>query len=281
MTVERLGALELKVDGLYASVDALDVHLPIVLNAIASTNGTARILTRETRQRLDELTKATWEGDDAVRAEFRPHIETLAWLTQRVETIRAEMMHELRYGQSHDTASIETKIVSDAHLTDADIRLNLGAGHIAIDGFVNVDMRELPGIDVVAPIENLPFEPGTIAEIFSSHTVEHFPEQELRRKLLPYWIGLLRPGGVFRAIVPDLEAMTKAYTNGELSFETLRAVTYGGQEYEGDFHFTGFTPESMSRLLVDSGLKQPTIIASGRPNGDCLEFEISAVKPHS
>ena len=92
---------------------------------------------------------------------------------------------------------------------------------------------------------------------------------------------MLRPGGTFRAIVPDLEAMTKAYANGETSFETLRAVTYGGQEYEGDFHFTGFTPESMSKLLVQSGLQQPEVIASGRPNGDCLEFEISAVKPSS
>ncbi len=84
---------------------------------------------------------------------------------------------------------------------------------------------------------------------------------------------------MFRAIVPDLEAMTTAYAKGEMSFEVLRSILYGGQEYEGDFHFTGFTPDSMSSLLVDSGLHKPTVIASGRPNGDCLEFEISAVKP--
>jgi hypothetical protein len=90
---------------------------------------------------------------------------------------------------------------------------------------------------------------------------------------------LLKAVGVFRAIVPDLEAMTTAYAKGEMKFEVLRSVMYGGQEYEGDFHFTGFTPDSMSSLLVDSGLQQPTVIARGRPNGDCLEFEISATKP--
>jgi hypothetical protein len=130
-------------------------------------------------------------------------------------------------------------------------------------------------------VDGLPFEPGAVTEIFSSHTVEHFPEEQLRRRLLPYWIGLLKPGGTFRAIVPDLEAMTKAYTNGELTFEILRNVIYGGQEYDGDFHYTGFTPDSLAALLVECGLERATVIASGRPNGDCLEFEISAVKPTS
>jgi hypothetical protein len=305
--MERLTSLELKADGL---LQGLDAHMPAVLNAIASSNGTARLLARETQglrqriddvgqrihdvgqriddvgqrihdvgQRIDDVGQAIWAGDEAVREELRPHIQTLAWLLQRVETVRAEMMHELRYGQSHEAAKIEPKVINAEHLNDDDIRLNLGAGHIAIEGFVNVDMRELPGIDVVAPIDDLPFEPGTIAEIFSSHTIEHFPEQDLRRRLLPYWVGLLKPAGTFRAIVPDLEAMTKAYVNGEMTFEILRAVTYGGQEYEGDFHFTGFTPDSMSSLLVECGLERPKVTASGRPNGDCLEFEISATKP--
>jgi hypothetical protein len=288
----RLTAVQMKVDGL---AQALDSHMPAVLNAIASTNGTARILSRETdglrtliarvseetSRGLESIGPTIWSGDEAVRDELRPHVETIAWLLQRVETIRAEMMHELRYGQAHEAITAEPKIINDAHLGDDEIRLNIGAGHIAIDGFVNVDMRELPGIDVVAPIDALPFEPGSIAEIFSSHTVEHFPEQELRRRLIPYWVGMLKPGGTFRAIVPDLEAMSKAYANGEMTFEVLRSVVYGGQEYEGDFHFTGFTPDSLAKLLVESGLEKPNVIASGRPNGDCLEFEISATKPSS
>jgi hypothetical protein len=299
-TVEHLR--QLQVPELQAAVRALEVHQPTVLNAIASANGTARLLARETdglrllitelsqtikeasektAERLNEIEPAIWAGDQAVRDDFGPHIDTLAWLLTRVETVRAEIMHELRYGPSREAVATEPKIINPGRLNDADIRLNLGAGHIAVDGFVNVDMRELPGIDVVAAIDSLPFEPGTVAEIFSSHTIEHFPEEQLRRKLLPYWIGLLRPGGNFRAIVPDLEAMTKAYSAGDMTFEVLRSVLYGGQEYEGDFHFTGFTPDSMCRLLVESGLEQPMVIAKGRPNGDCLEFEVSALKPSS
>ena len=56
-------------------------------------------------------------------------------------------------------------------------------------------------------------------------------------------------------------------------------MLYGGQEYEGDFHFTGFTPESLAALLRGAGFDDPAVIARGRPNGDCLEFEIAATRP--
>lgn len=300
LTVDRISDLELKVEQLYreffASVEAvrsMEAHQPTILNAIASTNGTTRLLARETSlvaaaseqtaRRLTKVETDLYVGDESVRQEMRPHIGTIGYLLQRVETIRAEMMHEFRYGaaKSGEGEEVETKIVSPEKLQTAELRINFGAGHIALEGFVNVDMRELPGIDVVAPVQALPFDPGSLTEIFSSHTIEHFPELELRRKLLPYWVGLLKAGGTFRAVVPDLEAMSKDYASGKISFEELRAVVYGGQEYEGDFHFTGFTPDSLAALLTEAGLEKPVVIAKGRPNGDCLEFEISASKPIS
>jgi len=193
------------------------------------------------------------------------------------------MLHELRYGRAtaSDPAPFEVKIVREGAL-DADqgpIRLNLGCGHIPLAGYVNIDMRELPGVDVVAPVDGVPVDSMTVEEIFSAHVLEHFPELELSRKLLPYWFSLLRPGGVFRAIVPDLASMIDQYQQGDIDFEALRLVAYGGQEYEGDFHFTAFTPESLGLLLTDAGFEDVDTLATGRPNGDCLEFEITARRP--
>lgn len=209
--------------------------------------------------------------------------ETLAWLVQRVETVRAEMMQELRYGQHHvgSYPTVETEIVNPAALVDdgEGIRVNLGCGHIPIEGYANVDMRKLPGVDIVALAQDLPFEPSSVAEIYSAHTLEHFPEAELERTLLPYWFSLLRPGGTFRVVVPDMESMISSFTSGELTFETLREVMYGGQEYGGDYHFNGFTTESLGFLLTNSGFKNVSVSASGRPNGACLEFEMVAERP--
>ena len=285
-TAERVADLErqmaearARVANAHDRLDRFDEYLPTLLNAITSANGTARLVMRE----IGEVRSTHADREETARrvAELRsdilPHIDTIKFLLQRVETVRAEMLHELRYG--HDTKEvIETKIVNEAALHQGELRLNLGAGHITIDGYVNVDMRELPGIDVVAPVDALPFETASITEIFSSHVLEHFAELELRRRLLPYWSSLLRAGGTFRAIVPDLDAMTQAYTKGELAFETLRSVVYGGQEYEGDFHFTGFTPDSLEALLLESGFHDVRIIDRARPNGDCLEFEIAATR---
>ena len=302
-----------QIAGMAHAIEQIERHQPAVLNAIASVNGTTRILRREFEavaqlateiERLRAHTDAahrsiegvyghikrleqdTATGDANVLAEISPHLDTLGWLVERVEMIRAEVMNELRYGQTGgaqpgEVGSLPARIVNPDALTSGSgaLRVNLGAGHIPLDGFVNVDVRELPGIDVVANVDDLPFEPGSVTEIFSAHTLEHFPHEELRRRLLPYWIGLLRPGGTLRAVVPDMDAMTIAYSKGTMPFDTLRSVAYGGQEYAGDFHFTGFTPATLSALFEEMGLVDATVVAEGRPNGDCLECEVVATRP--
>ena len=250
---------------LQARLAVIEGSQPMVLNAIASTNGVARKLARD------------------MQASMAPHERSIAYLLQRVEMVRAEMLYELRYGQAAGSAAnpgaFESKVINPAALEQPDVRLNLGSGHVPLEGFVNVDMRELPGVDVIALLDDLPVQEGSVAEIFSSHVLEHFPKEELTRRLLPYWRSLLRPGGMFRAVVPDIAAMASGYSSGTIGFETFREVLYGGQEYNGDTHYNGFSAAHLSSLLVDAGFEEVAIIAEGRPNGLCLEFEICAIAP--
>ena len=250
---------------LQARLAVIEGSQPMVLNAIASTNGVARKLARD------------------MQASMAPHERAIAYLLQRVEMVRAEMLYELRYGQAAGSAAnpsaFESKVINPAALEQPDVRLNLGSGHVPLEGFVNVDMRELPGVDVIALLDDLPVHEGSVAEIFSSHVLEHFPKEELTRRLLPYWRSLLRPGGMFRAVVPDIAAMASGYSSGTIGFETFREVLYGGQEYNGDTHYNGFSAAHLSSLLVDAGFEEVAIIAEGRPNGLCLEFEICAIAP--
>jgi len=209
-----------------------------------------------------------------------PLNDTVAWLTRRVETVRAEMLHELRYGRPRESTEIDVEVVNPASVESvARLRLNLGCGHIPLAGYVNVDMRKLPGVDVVAPLDAMPFEAESVGEIFSAHVLEHFPQVALERQLLPYWYSLLASGGEFRSVVPDVDAMIDQYRDGTISFESLREVVYGGQEYEGDFHHTAFTPESLTELLGAAGFVDVELIERARPNGACLEFELTARRP--
>jgi hypothetical protein len=292
----RLDALEQQLGALASKIAQIEAHQPAVLNAISSMSGASRIAMREigevrtqveaarqqfaeSSQALDEIRSTVYLGDDNVRDEMRPHIDTIGWLLQRVETIRAEIMFEMRYGRQPESAeSVETRIVNPQAIEARPLKLNVGAGHLPIEGYVNVDMRELPGIDVVGRADDLPFELGTVDEIFSSHTVEHFPLEFLKRQLLPYWHSVLKPGGELRTVAPDLEAMIADFERGETPFDTLRSVLYGGQEYEGDTHFTGFTPASFCELLLEAGFESATVDSRNRQNGDCKEFEITARK---
>lgn len=220
---------------------------------------------------------------DDIFASQNQHWKEIGRLWERLEFIRKELMFELKYNSPKNSLD-QTRFgrtLNEPKMQNAPetgVRLNLGSGHVPLKDFLNVDMRDVPGVDIISQVDDLPFGEGTVQEIFSAHVLEHFPQEELRRKLLPYWSSLLRDDGLFRAITPDAEAMISHLSAGTYSFEDFREVFFGGQEYEGDFHFNMFTPESLSSLLTEAGFRDIAIMDRGRKNGKCFEFEIKAVR---
>jgi predicted SAM-dependent methyltransferase len=84
--------------------------------------------------------------------------------------------------------TVEPKVLDEAKVEAmrGRLRLNVGSGSLAVDGYVNVDARAIDGVDVVADVADLPFDDGSVEEVRSSHVLEHFPEEELRRRVLPH-----------------------------------------------------------------------------------------------
>jgi hypothetical protein len=91
---------------------------------------------------------------------------------------------------------------------------------------------------------------------------------------------LLRPGGEITAVVPDADTMLAEHAAGRFTFDELRQVTFGDQEYEGDFHFTMFSHESIVAVLREAGFDDVDVVADARRNGVCYEMEVRGVKPH-
>ena len=258
-------------------------------NLVKSVPVALRKITRdliEIRGQLETVSSSMDQRLNDTRGQLETVSSSVDYLLGRVEFVRRELMFEMRYGAkapNSDIEQIKTKveIVNPEKLAAARnerLRLNLGCGHIALEGYLNVDRRALPGVDIVAEVDELPFEPGEVDEIFSAHLLEHFPQEQLRRELLPYCYSLLKEGGIFRAVVPDADAMIQNYTKGEYPYDDMREVMYGTQDYNGDFHFNMFTPESMKKLLQEAGFTAVHINAAGRPNGKCFELEVSAKK---
>jgi SAM-dependent methyltransferase len=87
------------------------------------------------------------------------------------------------------------------------VRLNLGCGRLTMDGFLNVDFRISPGIDVVTDLTNhpWPWDDDTFIEVRAWHFLEHLPGYELDRAMHEIH-RVLAPGGTLYAKVPYKEA---------------------------------------------------------------------------
>jgi hypothetical protein len=286
----RLDALEARASELGAGVDALDRYLPVVMNTIATQNAHARQIERRlaaTEHRAEDGLAGADQRDYLRAAQIEALAEAVARIERRIEFIRQEVMLEQRYADQAGgerakgfEESVEARVVNTEKLEAMgdDIRLNVGAGHITMDEYLNVDARPLPGIDVVADVRDLPFEPGQVSEIYSAHLLEHFPAEELRRVVLPRWIELLRDGGKLVAVVPDIEAMATEYASGHYPFPDFVRVLYGDQEYEGDFHFAGYSPDTLVEMLEAVGLGDVKVREAGRRNGASFEMEVEATR---
>lgn len=59
------------------------------------------------------------------------------------------------------------------------LRLDLGCGINKIDGFIGVDSLKLPGVDQVVDLTKpWPWKDNSVDEVYMSHTLEHFTQEE-------------------------------------------------------------------------------------------------------
>jgi SAM-dependent methyltransferase len=98
-------------------------------------------------------------------------------------------------------------------------RLNVGGGkgHPHMEGWTIVDLRK--SADVVTDIANdpLPFEDASVGVVFTSHTLEHIRRDRLGFVLSEFH-RVLRPGGLLRVAVPDIDLAVRAYVEGDSTF---------------------------------------------------------------
>jgi predicted SAM-dependent methyltransferase len=131
------------------------------------------------------------------------------------------------------------------------VKLNLGCGTVIKKGFINIDIRDLPGVDIVHDVSNLSdLNLVGIEYILADDIIEHFSQEETAT-IIAHWVSLLILGGIIEIRCPDILHAVKVAP----SPEWLIRLIYGGQDYPENFHKAGFTLKSMKKLLKKLGLQ--------------------------
>jgi SAM-dependent methyltransferase len=91
------------------------------------------------------------------------------------------------------------------------LRLNLGCGSVCHPDWVNLDtIASRPDVVACDLRRPLPFADAVAEACYASHVLEHLNQHDARC-LLDECHRLLRPGGILRIVVPDLEGIATAY----------------------------------------------------------------------
>lgn len=98
------------------------------------------------------------------------------------------------------------------------LQLNIATGGKGLPGWVNTEIRRHADTTLCLDVrKNLPLASDSVARILAEHVVEHVDFQYDLPSMLSDWHRVLKPGGVLRIVVPDLQSHIEAYVSKDPS----------------------------------------------------------------
>src|SRR5262245_8445500 len=141
---------------------------------------------------------------------------------------------------------------------DCPRRLNLGCGYDHRPGYLNVDNLARHEPDLLADVRDLSALPSDwFDEVLAHDVLEHLP-RAATAPAIREWTRVLREGGTLSLRVPSFLHLAEVLLCGDYQSPGFHAgiiqCAHGTQAYDGDFHFTSFTPLLLQQALNGVGL---------------------------
>lgn len=134
----------------------------------------------------------------------------------------------------------------------SDLKLHLGCNNKKIYGFTNVDLNQEVQPDIVEDIIKLPsFYSNSASVILVVHVAEHL-SREQSKEAFKRWYEILKPGGVLRISVPDLDIIFRHYVLYQ-DLRLLERLLYGSQLNQYQFHYNGWNEQTLREDLHNVG----------------------------
>ena len=146
-------------------------------------------------------------------------------------------------------------------------RLHIGCDRVHLDGWLNIDRRNVPGhVDMVwDATQRFPMPDASCSLIYNEHFLEHlYPEQAM--SFLRECHRLLRPGGILRTAMPSLEYLVAKYMDpvhwkeqAWLSKPSYQHIKTRAEMLNAAFRWWGhrwlYDREELHRRLQDAGFE--------------------------
>lgn len=166
-------------------------------------------------------------------------------------------------GAFSQTTDADPEVSTDTQAEVRPRRLNWGCGAHPEPGWINSDLRDDPGIDISCDIrDSLPLPDDGLDYVVSVHALPMIPYPELV-PVLGELRRVLRPGGVMRLVLPDLDLAIAAYLDGDRSYfvvpdqdeATLSGKLIAQLLWYG-YSVTLFTEEFARSVLLRAGFRR-------------------------
>ena len=137
------------------------------------------------------------------------------------------------------------------------LRIELGSGPHGEEGYYHVDAVKVGKVDKEADVRKLDWiDDNAVDDLYSAHTIEHFSYTEIDT-ILKEWYRVLKPSGIIRLKMPDLDFLCHAYVDGTHSTEEIMISLFGG------FSDTPGGPDGWEKISGNLRWERNTI-----PDGD-------------
>jgi predicted SAM-dependent methyltransferase len=161
-------------------------------------------------------------------------------------------------------------------------RLHWGCGSITPEGWINSDVEAAPGVDLCCNIlDGLLLEDDTIDYISIQHALQDLKIYD-QVKALTELLRVLKPGGVLRVSLPDLDRAIDAYRSGRheyfLVYNPWKTISgnFITQMLWYNKTQTLFTYEFAEELMYKAGFRQVQRVAyrvTASPYPEIIELD--------
>ena len=173
----------------------------------------------------------------------------------------------------------------------APVRLHLGCGGMKWKDFVNVDLYPAASdeqdssrngcvADCYADMRDLKIGSETVDEIFTSHTIDHFPRWEAMR-MFQHWLCVLKPNGKLVIEVADFwRCVYWLFHPLRRKRELARSQFYGNQWDEIDYetHRYVWSASELKAALLKTGFAKVRVSHRTHTHHPGRDMRVEAVK---